>query len=148
MRKSSLMAKRAQTSTEFIIIVAIILVILIFGASVVLDLPSISYNLKQSSVNRHLSSGDIGIIAYYFNSTSGVMTLKNNLDDIINLTVFVESSEVYSGLVLNPSEQEKISFSHSLEVLEYYSLDVVFEYVNLVNSEVYGYSVNLEGELS
>ena len=139
--------KKSQTSIEFIIILSVVFIILMIAASVVLDFPSIVSNLSDSSHDRALLTDDIGILSHSFNSTHGKLRIINNLKDYINLSITINSTEVYSDLLLNPSEVARINFSYPQDIVDYYSVKLIFEYVNLNNNAIYGYSATVESFL-
>jgi hypothetical protein len=80
--------KKAQTATEYLIILAVVIVIALVVASLLGGFPGIGASSKQNANTGYWLTTDIVVSGISMTNTSGNMTLKvrNNLPDTITIT--------------------------------------------------------------
>lgn len=127
------MTSRAQTTSEFIIILAVLLIGLSILAVNLLEFPTFGTAQEKRVTETFWENADIGIINAYQNSTNTTITLKNNLaQEIIIQEVNVGNILITLSTTLQPGETTDITFVNPNN-----PPTVQIEYKNTKNSQVY-----------
>ena len=142
------MARKAQTATEYMIILAVVIVIALIAVSVLGGIPSIGGGAKQRSSDSYWQSADIGIIADSFGTdgigNDDVLVLRNNKDDIITVTsIALAGNQVYSTATkFSPGEQKTINLNVDCGTNpgDRYSFDVSFNYTDDITGSSYEFN--------
>ncbi|MGM5483872.1 MAG: hypothetical protein ACQER9_03065, partial [Nanobdellota archaeon] len=82
--KSSIL-KKSQTATEYLIILAVVIVIALIVVGVLGGIPSIGGGASESASKIELSNMDVGITAYMQNSHSTLFKLRNNNPNTVRI---------------------------------------------------------------
>lgn len=130
---------KAQTSTEFIVILAIVLVIIIAGISITSDLSPISYNLKKLEYRRYWKISDIGINAFVFNGSHGKMSFLNNMEDTIEMTSVVLDEEIVFSGHRRLSKGDSVILNFSKTVKSSYDLNISVNYYSVEDGKLYSF---------
>lgn len=77
--------KKSQTSTEYLIILAVVIVISIIVVSILGGIPSIGGSLSKNSKLSELRTANVGIDNYYVNTSYAKILVRNNNAYNINL---------------------------------------------------------------
>ncbi len=107
--------KKAQTATEYMIILAIVIIIALITAAVLGQIPSIGGGARARSSTAFWQSSEIGIVAYSVaddsNNDDLIMKIRNNRKDAITMTdVKMDDISVYSiSTVIGPGETRTIT---------------------------------------
>jgi hypothetical protein len=75
--------KRAQTATEYLIILAVVIVIALLVVSVLGGIPSIGGGASEQTVRLQLASQDVGIDNYFVSPAKGYFQFRNNQPNTI-----------------------------------------------------------------
>lgn len=127
------MAKRGQTSTEFIVIIAIIFVILLATISYILGLGDGSTNVYDRYNNYVLTHGDISVVAAYKSDNYATIQLQNNIKENIEITK-VTFGTYENNFVVELSPGDK--YWSNMTVSEFDG-ELEIEYKNLKNDKTY-----------
>ena len=130
----------AQISTEFIVIIALVLTLVLAVIAVVSDVPAAIFSGDRQRDNLAWYNAPIRVRYFTANATHGVLSLQNMMRDDVNITqIYIDGSSTGIGsLWLVPSEHGQLVFS----VSERYSkveLDIQ------INSSFYSGNVSLSG---
>ncbi len=93
--------RKSQTSTEYIILLAIVIVIALVAINTLGGFPGIGANNNKKVSDFKLSSDTIGIESYSIGSASSLFKIKNNYFDTITVTEFRVNQQ--SNLTCNSS---------------------------------------------
>ncbi|MGM5484010.1 MAG: DUF1566 domain-containing protein [Nanobdellota archaeon] len=77
--------KKTQTATEYLIILAVVIVIALIVVGVLGGIPSIGGGAGKSASNAEMLTADIGITNYHVNSTNALIIIRNNKARIVNV---------------------------------------------------------------
>ena len=77
--------RRAQTSTEYMILVAVVIVIAVVVSSILGDFPGIGGSTSKNVDDFKLSTSKVGVGDYYIGSTYSLFKLGNNHYDSIQV---------------------------------------------------------------
>lgn len=130
------MKRKSQTSTEFLIITAVLLILLIIFFSVILDIPSLSTNKKEEFVQDYWKENDISITNAIRYDTNTTFSLKNNFRyqiEIYEIT-FDNVTQQYA-LTLNTGELVMTSIDFTSNYPE-----VIILYTNLEDNRNYTFT--------
>ena len=70
--------KKAQTATEYLIILAVVIIISLVVVSVLGGIPSIGGSSSEQTARLQLAAAKVGITDYYISEAKGLFTFKNN----------------------------------------------------------------------
>ncbi|MGM5484163.1 MAG: DUF1566 domain-containing protein [Nanobdellota archaeon] len=124
--------KKSQTSTEYLILIAVVIVIGIIVIAVLGVVPSLGGESSRSAEKIKLASLDLGITSYHQDSHSTNLEIKNNLDQIVMIDdIWLDDRKC----VLYP--QNKILSEGSSEKLSCYGI------AGFNEGEIFSYKVNI-----
>ena len=133
LQQQNLMTSRAQTTSEFAIILSILLIGIAIFASGVIDFPSFGVNTQNTILSSYWNSQDISIIDVYDNGTDITLTLKNDIQYQIEIqTVQIDDISKQFSLELQPGASGTVVMN-SVVANNYVSIT----YQNKENSQVY-----------
>ena len=78
-------SKRAQTATEYLIILAVVIVIALIVVGVLGGIPSIGGGANKNALDAQMKTEKVGIDNYYVNATSAKILLRNNQPDTVTV---------------------------------------------------------------
>jgi hypothetical protein len=128
--------RRAQTSTEFIVLLAVILGLVVLVVSITDSFPDIGANFEDRQHRTFWELQDIGILNYEFNSQGGKLFLINNLQDTVTITA-ITFDESYESFVYSLDPGETILVNLSNTTTGYYSKSLTINYTNTANNAPY-----------
>lgn len=132
-QQPNLMTSRAQTASEFLIILGVLLIGLSILAYNLIDIPSIGVNQESRVQNTFWEKADIGVIGAYSDGTQLSVTVKNNIEyDIVIQEVVV--GEVSKTMSINLAPGDSVSVL--LDIPES-KPTVQITYQNKANSQEY-----------
>lgn len=80
-------SKKAQTATEYMIILAVVIIIALIAVAILGGIPGIGAGAKTRTSSAYWMSSTLGIISYANNvSGTDVMKIKNNLKNTISIS--------------------------------------------------------------
>lgn len=129
--------KRGQVSTEFMIILSVILVILIFISVVMFDVNVIARNFGDISSGRYWSTADVGVLGMDLNGTVGNVSVINNLDysvEVVGLT-FDSVDVLITPLSLDSGESGIVMIDYDMGGEKYFEVNVGFDLVDSTGKE-------------
>lgn len=89
--------KRAQTSTEYLIILAVVIVIALIVVGVLGGIPSIGGGMSETTAKANLASANVAVVSYALSDLDTKLKIKNNQPEIIQVnSIKVGSQECYS----------------------------------------------------
>lgn len=126
--------RKSQTATEYLIILAVVIVIALIVIGVLGGIPFIGGGASSSASEARLKSLGIGVENYAFSNISGIISFKNNKADSVSVTaVYVDGKECgYGSFILKAGQIRKMNCTNitsSSEIYEY-SLSVNWTDVN------------------
>jgi hypothetical protein len=100
------MYKRAQASTEYLIILAVVVIVALAVVGVLGGFPTVSKGISEKDSATYWQSSDIAIVRYYANSTGTYAILRNNKNFAISITSSTGLGDDIpgTGLTLSPGE--------------------------------------------
>ncbi|MFH1971911.1 MAG: hypothetical protein ABIJ18_00360 [archaeon] len=110
--------KRGQGATEYLIILAIVIVIALIVIGVLGTIPGIGGNAKQQASESYWETAEIGVVDYYNTFSTDILTVnvKNNQEDTITIdSVTIDGTVDNTNSSLSPGEEATYTFSKSCE---------------------------------
>jgi uncharacterized protein (TIGR02145 family) len=105
------MKKKSQTATEYMIILAVVLVISLIAVSNLGIIPGIGGNSGSRSNDAQLKSGKIGVMSYSIDDDKTIAIIQNNEAEILTITSFylkgIECSN-FNQITLSPGQKRTI----------------------------------------
>ena len=145
------LSRRAQTATEYMIILAVIIIIALIVVGVMGGIPGLGGGSRKKASASYWQSAEIGILAYavtevgsYADENTSLdnvtMRVRNNLRDTITLTAIgLDGMGIYStSTVFKPGESKRLAISVSnistwnpcAAAGDSYTLDVSIDYTD------------------
>lgn len=120
---------KGQTALEYIILLAMVLIILTVAIAPFNKLAFISSSFEERAVNMYWQNADIGIVSHTITTTNTTLAIQNNLLETINVTAIYINNTVIndSAMVLVPGEVVLATSTFTFDD-EFYSFDVIFNY--------------------
>ncbi len=109
--------KRGQTATEYMIILAIVIVIALIAASILGVLPGMGSTTRGRSAEAYWNSAEIGVVSYSIANDGAAddayLMLRNNEKETITITDVSFDDEVVSAIdyILGPGDTVEITSS-------------------------------------
>jgi len=101
--------KRAQTATEYLILLSVILFITGFVVSSLVDFPSLIDSVNGRSDSAYWDYSDIRIVDHTHNTTHLIMSVQNALFEPINISqMYVNLEEFNTSYYLVPGESANV----------------------------------------
>jgi hypothetical protein len=144
--------KRAQGATEYLIILAVVIVIALIVIGVLGGIPGIGDPSGQQAAEAYWSTADVGVQDYYASATSDrlVMTAKNNQDDIIKIISIVAGGVTNDSVeTLSPGATAEYSVAQTCTSQgDAYDFETTVTYQDVATLANYSFTgtVNLVGE--
>ena len=131
------MTKKAQTATEYLIILAVVIVIALVVASLLGGFPGIGSSIKDNANQGYWATTDIVISAASVNSTNTVLKIRNNMPETITITgMSLDGTSNTSNIgILKTGDSMEVDFDDLNESSTYYSFDVEINYTGELNAE-------------
>ncbi len=110
--------KKAQTATEYMIILAVIIIIALIVVGVMGGIPGLGGSTRGRASSAYWQTADIGIVAYSIVNTTGnitddkvIMSIRNNRRDSIRVhNISLDGTSFrWTGFTLAPGETYQIS---------------------------------------
>lgn len=161
--------KKAQTATEYLIILAVVVVISLIVIGVLGGIPSIGGGAKQTSLDSYWRTADIGVVYLAVGAAttsisadgSGSISLRNNKVDTITITN-VSLTDSTTGnvssntttMVLSAGQQGSLTYSdltNSGTTGASYSYTLMVQYTDSSTGAVYSFTgddTKLEGKIA
>ncbi|MBW2984343.1 class III signal peptide-containing protein [Candidatus Woesearchaeota archaeon] len=99
-------SRKAQGATEYMIILAVVIIIALLAILVLKGVPSIGKSGAERSSAAFWSTADIGFMSYAVDSSGIVMNIRNNFKNTITITKIELSDE---SLTTSPSLPETLA---------------------------------------
>jgi hypothetical protein len=80
------MMKKSQTATEYLIILAVIIVIALIVVGLLGGIPGIGGGSNKRTNDARIGNLDIGVSAYTVTSSNAILALRNNYPEIMDVT--------------------------------------------------------------
>jgi hypothetical protein len=90
------MEKKGQASTEYLIILAVVVIVALAVVGVLGGFPTVSKGISEKDAATYWQSADIAIVRYYANQTGTYAILRNNKNFAVKLQN--QSSSTWSDL--------------------------------------------------
>ena len=134
--------KNTQTAVEYLIILAIILLISVIVMSILFDFSGFTGIHKRSASSSYWENADIGIMQWTANGTNIRIIIRNNLPYAFELQNITLNSFLVnnSAITFDPGEENEITGAFDAGVYnrnEPYEADVIIAYKNLETSDYY-----------
>lgn len=166
-----MLKKKAQTATEYLIILAVVIIIALIVVGVLGDVPGIGGGAGQSTNEGYWQTSKLGIPAYKFSSSltdTDSITIRNNLASSITITrLQIGGVDInYTGSLTERTLNQGESWTYqnastqstvnntlvaSCPAGSSFSVDVNIEYTDVQTGAVYAFDgdgTKLEGECS
>ncbi len=148
------MRRKAQASTEYLIILAVVVIIALIVVGVLGAFPSIGRGTSAKASAAYWASAPIGVMSYDLSDTAASNSLRimNNMPVEITLTAFDigGTADVITDTTLQPGEIKTIQLTtYVCTAGESYSNVFKATYTNVDTGEaglIFTGDVNLEGE--
>ncbi|MFH0961964.1 MAG: hypothetical protein V1820_04740 [archaeon] len=106
MAKQKGQGRTAQASTEYLIILAVVVIVALAVVGVLGGFPTVSKGISEKDSATYWQSADIGIVRYFSNSTGTYGIVRNNKNFAISIT---SATALYNGfdgssISLSPGE--------------------------------------------
>jgi len=139
------MPDKAQTATEYMIILAIVIVIALIAVGAMGGIPSIGGGAKQRASSSYWESADIGIVAHSFGTdavgTDDTLVIRNNKESQITIrNISLNGNLVYSTATPFTAGEEKtlhLDFDCGNNPGDRYSIDVSVNYTDDITASTY-----------
>jgi hypothetical protein len=123
--------KRAQTATEYLILLSVILFIVGLAVSSLIDFPSLLNSVDRQSDSVYWDYSDIRILSHAQNSSHFKMDIQNALYEPINITqLIIDSQEYNTSYYLVAGDRAAVVLEKNSSLLggdEYeYTIDFIF----------------------
>lgn len=99
-------SRKAQGATEYMIILAVVIIIALLAIAVMQGVPSIGKSGASRSSAAFWETADIGVISYAVDASGITMNIRNNLKSMITITDIDLSDE---DLTTSPSLPETLA---------------------------------------
>jgi hypothetical protein len=150
-RRINYMIKRGQGATEYLIILAVIIVIALIVVGVLGGIPGIGSNAKTQAGEAYWATSEIGVSSYSGSAATDVFkyTIKNNQED----TIIVDSALIgtvtnNTNATLSPGQQADFTVAYTCENQgDAFDLGATINYENVEQTSGHAFtgSVNLIG---
>ena len=103
----SFTSKKGQGATEYLIILAVVIVIALIVVGVLGGIPGIGSNSQAQAARLYWESQDVAISDYFLSAGTDLLTLtvRNNVEDTITVqSITVGGTSNSTDLTLNPGE--------------------------------------------
>ncbi len=144
------MRKKSQTTTEMIIIIAVLFILIGIISTFLFDFTSIIPLVEKQSERLYWENTDIQILDHAYKNDSLYLFIANNKNEpIIIQKVFIDDFENnITPIQLVPNQKETINITHDL-FTNMYEFLIGFEYTNLQNVSYFFYgSQKIKGVIS
>jgi type II secretory pathway pseudopilin PulG len=146
--------KRAQGATEYLIILAVVIVIALIVIGVLGGIPGIGDTSGQQAAESYWATTDIAIDDYYLGAGADrlILTAKNNQEDTVKIISIKTGSVTNDSVkILSPGGSAEFSFAQTCanqgDAFDYETIVTYQDTVTLANYTFTG-TVNLVGECS
>ena len=151
--------KKAQTATEYMIILAVIIIIALIVVGVMGGIPGLGGNTRSRAQSSYWQSADVGVVAFTSGTTNRI-NLRNNMRDAIRINEFALDGNNVTGLggsgtILAPGEQKQYTLTagvpNCLAAGDSFTYTVEINYTNAATNGNYtfdGDGNQLEGKCS
>ncbi len=97
---------RAQAAVEYLMILAVVIIIALVVVGVLGGFPTLTAGISEKESTAYWTSADIGVARYMMNSTGTFMVLRNNKNFAVKLGAVTVGGTAGSslGTTLNPGE--------------------------------------------
>ncbi len=148
------MKKRGQTSTEYLIILAVVVIIALIVVGILSGFPSIGRGTSAKASAAYWASAPIGILSYDLSDTaaSNSLIIMNNLPVEIMITLIRIGgvNDNIADTTFQPGEKKTVRLTtFECEADESYSYEIVIRYDNRDTTETdleFTGDVKLEGK--
>ena len=145
------MHRKAQTATEYLIILAVVIIIALIVVGVMGGIPGIGRGAGSRASAAYWKTADIAISSYSVDATDNlVMNIRNNLPTTITLSTvtFTSASGTDTsspGNTYTPGQTRELTATLTnsdpcTAAGDSFSLDVIFSYTDQATNEVYTFS--------
>ncbi len=131
---------KSQTATEYLIILAVVIVVSLTVISLLGDIPSNFSEVQTIVASAQLRSQDIGIINYFVGSNHSFLTLQNNRNFPVQIKNISVGEAVCLNLPINleVGEQKKIiCYGVNAIVDTNYNYNYIIEWVDLNTGSIF-----------
>lgn len=129
--------KKAQTATEWTILLGFTFVALLIVVAAVIDIPAIGGSFSQQTSTRYWHGADIAILGFSLEEGNESIMIQNNLRESIQITEFLLNQENIIGgtsINLTTGQTSTINISSTIEPIQY---DIQIVYLNKRNNQTY-----------
>ncbi|MFT4310601.1 MAG: hypothetical protein ACMXYC_03140 [Candidatus Woesearchaeota archaeon] len=144
--------KRGQTSTEYIIIAAIVLVILVIGVQLIMNFPLGRETAQTQIAQEYWKTADIAITSWAGNYSHLVLQIQNNVGQTLNITrVEVDDIQSDVSLLLYPGQMDVLVVDASWDPnVDLYQAEINFVYQDVETQTQYTFygQAPLSGQVS
>ena len=114
------MFKKSQTSTEYLIILAVVVVIALIVVGILGGIPSIGGGVSENAARTALATAPVGVTSYSVTDYSTKVTLRNNVGSTIQIdSVSINGEECldFSSVILPIGQSRQITCENIYEPL-------------------------------
>ncbi len=146
--------KRGQTSVEFLVLFAIVIILVLFVISSFNLFPSLRLSFLERESALYWQQQDISLQSFSFNETHAFFYITHNSRSPVNITSFIIDETPFLVFSYNTSLQssELYIFQHtfSLKQSDPFDFTLAIVYTNLVNEKEYTFHglYSLRGSVS
>ena len=155
--------KKSQTATEYMIILAVVIIIALIVVGVLGGIPGVGGDARSRASSAFWQSAEVAIVAYSFTATAGdehVLKVRNNMRDSIiirNITLSLDASSdpvafLEANSTMAPGQTETFNngtgFDLCTNAEDPYSMNVNIKYIDQETGSTYtftGQGNKLEG---
>ena len=123
---------KSQTATEYLIILAIVLVIALIVVGVLGGIPSIGGGMSKTATNMYLLTADIGIEKWAIDATGTTVIIRNNLDKPVEInTITLGNMHATIDEMFGPDQVKELFLPQIyFDFGEVYNLDAAVNYTD------------------
>ena len=130
--------KKAQTATEWTILLGFTFVALLIVVAAVIDIPAIGGSFSQQTSTRYWHGADIAILGVSLEEENKSIMIQNNLRESIQITEFLLNQEnVIGGTSINLTTGQTSTINISSFIIEPIQYNIQISYLNKRNNQTY-----------
>jgi hypothetical protein len=139
--------RKSQTATEYLIILAMVIVVGLIVVGVLGGIPSIGGSVSKNSAQAILTTQDVAIENWAIDATGATFIIRNNLQSTVRIdSMIVEGMEYNSSTLLKAGQSKKITTSSIYSKFgTKYSMNLAITYTDVLTGATYNINSSSKG---
>ena len=126
--------RRAQTATEYLVIIILVIILALTVLSILGGIPGLSGSPSSGINDAKLATANVGVVAYSISDAGATVFLRNNLADTISVDAITIDGEVctpFTPITLVRGQEIEVFCESILEVVDdEYAVSIAIDYTN------------------